>query len=187
MKICSFESCDKNFFAKGLCQNHYYQQRNADPNRPPCTVTDCDSGRPQYGNTGLCTACYARKRNTGTTNRQVSKKGEGVEWLKSLLTEDSDGGCRDWPFGESKNYGRTTIDGKTMTASRASLILSTGIDPEGLFCRHSCHRPICVAPWHLSWGTPDDNFYDIIRRVISLHEEGLSEDEIIQQFKESWR
>lgn len=104
-----------------------------------------------------------RPRPKGTTN---SAKGAGLAWLHRIRDEAPDGRCRDWPFGQLKGgYGQVTFEGRITSAHRAMLILMTGTNPVDLLALHSCDRPICCAPWHLRWGTQQENTTDAFSRA----------------------
>lgn len=103
-----------------------------------------------------------RTRPPGITN---SRKGAGWEFLRSVAAEEPDGLCRDWPYGTLKQgYGQIVMDGRTTSAHRAMLVLLTGENEPGMVARHTCDRPICVAPWHLLWGTQAENTQDAVSR-----------------------
>lgn len=111
-----------------------------------------------------------------------------VEWsqggwpLLRLLTRfwsrvDRSGSCWDWTGGSDKNgYGRLNVDGfipgvRSTTAPKMALILTTGqmppLDPASgrrMDSRHSCDRPPCVRPEHLSFGTRTQNMADMTER-----------------------
>lgn len=75
--------------------------------------------------------------------------------------------CILWPFSlDRKGYGKVSIDGKTIVASRYSLIFHKGEPPEeGMFACHEpvlCHNRSCVNPNHLSWKTCQQNAKDRI-------------------------
>jgi hypothetical protein len=60
-------------------------------------------------------------------------------------------------------YGRFTYRGRTHQAHRMVLYL-LGVDIGGLMCRHTCDRPGCCNPHHLTLGTAGDNSADMVRR-----------------------
>ena len=65
---------------------------------------------------------------------------------------------------DAKGYGRFSLDGKKQRAHRVSYWLATGVWPAGSFVLHSCDRPSCVRPDHLSLGNNSDNVQQSIRR-----------------------
>lgn len=103
-----------------------------------------------------------RTRPPGTTN---SRKGAGLAFLKMVAAETPDGLCRDWPYGTLKGgYGQVMLRGRVTSAHRAMLIILTGENEPGSVARHTCDRPVCVAPWHLLWGTQSENTVDAFER-----------------------
>lgn len=90
IKVCSFEGCERELMAKGLCDSHYAQQRRGKElaplrkaaNRPPlpCKAQDCD--RPTRAN-GLCSMHNQRARRRGDyTDKKCSYPtcdGPGIE------------------------------------------------------------------------------------------------------------
>jgi hypothetical protein len=89
-------------------------------------------------------------------------RGQKVRWMQSLVRGDAREGCRDWPWGlNNKGYGAIRWEGATQKATHVILDLDGRPRPHPrAFALHSCDRPICVAPWHLRWGTPADNAVD---------------------------
>lgn len=82
-------------------------------------------------------------------------------------------GCVDWAgtVYRSTGYGMvewTPSDRAHLTRKGAHVMswsIVNGMDvPRGLLVRHACDRPICVAPWHLSIGTTQDNSNDAKER-----------------------
>ena len=73
-------------------------------------------------------------------------------------------GCWDWRGPISGNgYGKLT-SGKQYYAHRVAHELFVGPIPDGHVVRHSCDRPHCVQPAHLSYGTQRDNVDDALSR-----------------------
>jgi len=92
--------------------------------------------------------------------------GLGLAYLQALAAEIPDGRCRDWPFPFAGRYPRVTCRGRYMQAGQASLIVSGQPRPRrrGMQALHSCDRTVCVAPWHLRWGTQRENIADAYAR-----------------------
>jgi hypothetical protein len=77
--------------------------------------------------------------------------------------------CWPWVGGWVDEYGRGRwrMNGRTVIASRAALILSKGPpppSPEELHACHTCDTPACCRPEHLFWGTREQNMQDMARK-----------------------
>jgi hypothetical protein len=73
-----------------------------------------------------------------------------------------DSRCWLWTAGIDKSgYGKFSWEGKTVSAHRASFLLTYGIQPEVVCHRCSCRR--CVRPEHLYAGDDETNLIDLMR------------------------
>jgi hypothetical protein len=73
--------------------------------------------------------------------------------------------CWDWQGGKSRGYGRFKIASfETRHANRVAWTLANGAEPGDMMIRHSCDRPMCCNPAHLSLGTAQDNVDDKVAR-----------------------
>lgn len=92
-------------------------------------------------------------------------RAEKVAWLETVAASVGEG-CRDWPWGlNSKGYGAVRWEGKAARVSHVVLALSGRPRPfPRAFALHSCDRPACAAPWHLRWGTLQENTEDRVAR-----------------------
>lgn len=74
--------------------------------------------------------------------------------------------CWDWTASRvNGRYGRLGIQGKLVLAHRVAYTLVYGTIPEsdapgGSVIMHSCDRPVCCNPFHLSLGTQSINMAD---------------------------
>ncbi len=64
--------------------------------------------------------------------------------------------------GSKSGHGKTTLNGKSITLSRAVFFKFHGYLPEVV--RHTCDNPRCMNPDHLIAGTQSDNIRDAIAR-----------------------
>lgn len=74
-------------------------------------------------------------------------------------------GCWKWlgDAFEKSGYGRLTVEGKSISAHRASYMFHKGDIPEYLIVLHSpqCTTRLCINPDHLRLGTHDENMTDM--------------------------
>lgn len=86
-------------------------------------------------------------------------------WISAVVRKRPDGKCRDWPWlVNNKGYATITWEGRQAKVGHLVLELSGRPRPEGAMQLHSCDNPRCVAPWHLRWGTAQENVADAIAR-----------------------
>ena len=82
-----------------------------------------------------------------------------VEVAHTRCVRDPATGCMMWQRGVDKDgYPKIYIEGKQWRGCRAVLFALTG--ELGPVARHTCHRPGCLNPDHLLWGTVADNTRD---------------------------
>ncbi|KAK1548632.1 hypothetical protein Q3G72_033474 [Acer saccharum] len=91
----------------------------------------------------------------------------GVERIQAKFWSkvEKTASCWLWRGGsDGKNrYGRF-YGGKIIgSAHRMSYVMHKGAIPHGYVVRHSCHKPLCVNPDHLSVGTAKDNTKDMLQ------------------------
>lgn len=80
-------------------------------------------------------------------------------WLTAVASRETDE-CIDWPFGKTvRDYGRVSVGNRKRLATHVVLELSGRPRPPapGDRAKHSCDRPPCCNPRHLSWGTQREN------------------------------
>lgn len=98
----------------------------------------------------------------GTTHFQ------GLDFIAEVVQREPDGQCVPWPGRFNPDgYARLYVAGEgTVTASHLVLEASGRPRPPapGNHALHSCDTPLCVAPWHLRWGTHQENMDDRMAR-----------------------
>lgn len=102
-------------------------------------------------------------------------------WDKVLIGPA--GECWPWTANRStRGYGVFWVDGKNVRAHRFALICAKGVpeDPS-LLALHSCDNPPCCNPYHLRWGTTQDNSDDMVLRKRSLTGEKSAKAQISEE------
>lgn len=88
--------------------------------------------------------------------------GEAQDLIEDLAQLPEGTGCVDWPFAVSGN-GIPQI--RKYQASHILLELRGVERPTPKHeVMHSCDRPICLAWWHLRWGTRSENMQDMVAK-----------------------
>jgi hypothetical protein len=123
-----------------------------------CTFPDC--GRPRNA-FGLCQRHRIQQR-AGEPLRPIregyyNRNAGAMRWLVAAIAQPPSG-CLDWPFAKhEKGYGQLKVQGATRKVTHLVLEMSGRPRPAGLHALHSCDRPSCINPTHLSWGTNAEN------------------------------
>jgi hypothetical protein len=100
------------------------------------------------------------------TSRDVHR--ERMAWLADLAAAAPMGECVDWPW-------KVNPDGYPQPMNKAG---RRGLRPVHLLLEmvgrprpghtsevlHSCDRPVCMAPWHVRWGTHRENVADMVAK-----------------------
>ena len=108
-----------------------------------------------------------------------------------------DDDCWPWKGKLNAKDGRPyfTVAGKRRAAYIIVLELHTGQKAQkNKMAIHSCDNPICCNPFHLSWGTHQDNMNDmkdrerhgipktVLRAILKLRKEGRTQAEIAKLY-----
>ena len=90
--------------------------------------------------------------------------------------------CWEWQAGIGANgYGSFRLEGKTLTAQRASYLFNVGEIPEGQIIRHKCDNRRCVNPDHLEVGTYSQNNQDAVNRKRRRYKLSIDQVRAIRQ------
>lgn len=137
----------------------------------------CDCGREheslgshvRYGRTKSC-GCLGREVAVGRLpllqlRQKAASTPEGL--LGRLIDELETDGSDCWLWGGQVNpsgYGAISVEGKPKGVHRVSYALFKGPIELGKLVMHSCDKPLCWNPDHLSVGTHADNTADMVRK-----------------------
>lgn len=130
---CDFPGCGRPHAAHGLCHGHLNQQKR-----------------------GQMLHALKPRQPRGLSLEQVvgrllAKARPEGECLVLYQRNDRDG------------YAHASWQGKVYKAHRLVLLAHAGPALDGSRCvLHSCHRPACINPHHLRWGSDADNSADAV-------------------------
>lgn len=127
-----------------------------------CAIDGCGKDAQSRG---WCSLHYQRWLRHGSPTSGRALAGEGMEFLRSLLTTVSYE-CIRWPFA-TREDGRGTVwfNGRQELAHRAMCRLAHGEPPSDKHvAAHSCGKGHqgCVNPNHLRWATQAENAADMV-------------------------
>ncbi len=99
------------------------------------------------------------------------------EAMLKRLSKSEEGGCQTWTggtIGRLCMYGRVMFGNIETTAHRFSYMLHMRLPvmDNKLHVRHMCKNSLCIAPNHLTVGSPSENAHDRIAHGTSAHGRG---------------
>jgi hypothetical protein len=160
MSECIEVGCQRPSKSRQLCERHYKQRRYRGEELPPrvraenvgkpCSTPNC----PRKAMTsGLCPACYAQMKRTGSVERQrIVGDILGRMWQHSIIT---DAGCWEWQAkADQKGYPRIQTNSGYQGMHIASYDFHVGERPDGWQVHHLCWNKRCWNPAHLVAVTP---------------------------------
>lgn len=81
--------------------------------------------------------------------------------------------CFEWVAAKDRaGYGSIGLNGKVISAHRASWIIHNGPIPNGGWVLHKCDNPSCVRPSHLFIGNHKSNMKDKVSKSRQHHPSG---------------
>lgn len=156
MTKCSFNSCENNSYAKGLCSGHYSQMRRGGELKPivirsnssslPCSFNGCVNSQQAKG---LCGAHW-RQQNLGKPLAKLKNQESILERIMSQV-EKTDY-CWNWTgrtSGKNHRYGQISLGGRQTMVHR--IVFEELVRPleAGETLDHTCRNKLCCNPTHL--------------------------------------
>lgn len=114
--------------------------------------------------------CSHKCRGIGSTKTDVLSRYWGG------FAERDFGKCWNWQMAKSSGYGVLRVSGKTERMHRFAGYIAHG-DGGDLYACHSCNNRACVNPFHIYWGSHQDNMKDA--QVCGANANKLTPDQAI--------
>lgn len=156
MTKCSYDECNNNSYAKGLCSAHYSQMRRGNKLRPivirsnsssiPCSFNGCVNTQQAKG---LCGAHW-RQQHLGKELSKLKNQESIIERIMPKI-EKTDY-CWNWTgrkAGKSQVYGQISLGGRQTMVHR--IVFEELVRPlkAGETIDHTCRNKLCCNPEHL--------------------------------------
>jgi len=127
----------------------------------PCGAKRTASYAPRYA-----AKTSAKNKESRRAASLLRKKPTDLDRLQKFFTPGEKDACWPWTGAaySKTGYGAFRLNGTTVAANRAVLMLVSGIDMTGLVARHKCDNRICVNPNHLEAGSHLENMQDAVQR-----------------------
>jgi|TARA_R100000093_G_C1936353_1_gene70482 hypothetical protein len=97
----------------------------------------------------------------------MSRKNKPIDVYRHInMHEGDEDVCWEWQLKLNAKDSRPyfTVDGKRRPSYAYVLETKTGEAQDDRMVLHSCDNPICCNPFHLSWGTHQDNMNEMKER-----------------------
>lgn len=132
---CSHETCDKKYYAKGLCKNHYSTKLMNKNAKNPVTI--------EHITDELIKRFYAK----------VDKTEDCWNWTGAKTASR-----KERPLAPAtQGYGVISVNNRPFYAHRLSMLMKQGYLTEGLVIDHLCNNSTCVNPDHIEEVTNREN------------------------------
>lgn len=120
-----------------------------------CSVEHCDR---DHLAKGYCSGHYQQVKSGGPIG-PISPIVRSLPPTERFLAKvQRSSGCWEWAAGKTQDgYGAFYLNGRSITAHRASWILFRGSIPDAHDVDHKCHNRRCVNPDHLQVATHKQN------------------------------